>query len=38
MALSPAMNCLVGIFLISILEFLRFLQTEKPKHYISFFK
>ena len=38
MALSPAINCLVGIFLISILEFIHFLQTEQPKHYISFFK
>lgn len=38
MALSPAINCIVGIFLISILEFILFLQTEKPKHNISFFK
>ena len=38
MALSPAINCLVVIFLISILEFILFLQTEKPKHYIPCFK
>ena len=38
MAVSPAINCLVSIFLISTLEFILFLQTEKPKHYISFFK
>ena len=38
MALSPAINCIVGIFLISILEFILFLQTEKPKHNISYVK
>ena len=38
MALSPAINCLVVIFLISILEFILFLQTKITKHYISCFK